>query len=538
AQLRERNQAKLSATQWLEKRVEEFKERVRIEGNRIEKFKNEHNLVTVGTELMSERELSRTLDRLIESRADAANALARLKNAEQIVKDPARLDAVFSSSQSPVIGELKRQQLTLSNQLTMTITRMGEDHPDVRVLKAQLNEVTKSISRELERVVENLRNEATISRVKAELQAKDLEALQERMIEGSKEIVALKELELDNRTTRDLFIALSTRLKESHVQSSLDTPDTRIVQQARPAQFPSWPRKPVVALAGLMSGLIFASSLILLQEFLFGFVRSPDEASSITSFATVASLPATGARSGTGNPITRAYEQLMPSYRSRDHVMPVERTVLADLSGRYAQGIFSLVSHLEMPATKTVPGQRGCVITVVSPTTGDGKTTTALNLVDYMAAAGKRVLLIDADCRSPALTASLMPEPTRSIADLVIDPPDASGLISKLDDADFDFCPGPHGQVCNRPTIVVASQALAKLIAEARDSYDYVVIDTPALNEYVDGLALVTQSDIAIVVARYGKTTRSSLKAVSEKLLANQARDVAIVLNETPTEQI
>ncbi|MGD9804286.1 MAG: GumC family protein, partial [Hyphomicrobiaceae bacterium] len=139
AQLRERNQAKLSATQWLEKRVEEFKERVRIEGNRIEKFKNEHNLVTVGTELMSERELSRTLDRLIESRADAANALARLKNAEQIVKDPARLDAVFSSSQSPVIGELKRQQLTLSNQLTMTITRMGEDHPDVRVLKAQLN---------------------------------------------------------------------------------------------------------------------------------------------------------------------------------------------------------------------------------------------------------------------------------------------------------------------------------------------------------------------------------------------------------------
>jgi capsular exopolysaccharide synthesis family protein len=143
------------------------------------------------------------------------------------------------------------------------------------------------------------------------------------------------------------------------------------------------------------------------------------------------------------------------------------------------------------------------VIAVTSPSAGDGKTVTVLNLAGAFAQAeGVRVLVVDADLRKPSVASYLGLDSDRSpgLSRALRNAGCALGDIVQRLDA-YNLWVVPAGPPDPSPCELLNSSQLAMLIREARRDFDCVLIDTPPallpdcrlIERWVDGfLMLVT----------------------------------------------
>jgi capsular exopolysaccharide synthesis family protein len=155
---------------------------------------------------------------------------------------------------------------------------------------------------------------------------------------------------------------------------------------------------------------------------------------------------------------------------------------------------------------------------VTSPSKGDGKTTAAINLAVLLAAAGKRVALLDFDLRHPQVGADLLIrdghrlsdllDPTRQLPELLVRPSE----LPTLSVLPIRFHPDEA-----HLTDAVAWR-LPEFIEPAREVADHVIIDTPPLGEVGDALMLARAVDEILVVIRPGNTNRSHIAVLRELL--------------------
>ena len=168
----------------------------------------------------------------------------------------------------------------------------------------------------------------------------------------------------------------------------------------------------------------------------------------------------------------------------------------------------------------------------VSPLTGGGKSTVVANLALAIAEGGTRVLVVDAD---GDLTAGLLPgnpdadgleqilAGRRVLGDCVQPNPSNSALAV--------LGPGPASP---RPVTGAArSKAASFLLAEAKERYDIVLIDSPALLEVANATELVNASDAAIIVLSPNELIRDHLEVV-ERLNLIGSDVVGYIYNRAP----
>ena len=147
----------------------------------------------------------------------------------------------------------------------------------------------------------------------------------------------------------------------------------------------------------------------------------------------------------------------------------------------------------------------GCrVIGVTSAQPGEGKSTVALNLAWSLAELGKRVLLIDADMRRPAIHTMLGRKPSPGLSNLLGDINSISSAIRKYSsstgDTTFDVITA--GEVSYNSSALLSSAQMERLSAALRPEYDYIVLDTSSVGAVIDAVPAAQQADGMIVVVR------------------------------------
>ena len=341
------------------------------------------------------------------------------------------------------------------------------------------------------------------------------------VVEGrSDAMAALRELELNLKTTLDVYAGVLSRLKEGQVQVSLPTTQSRIVSQATPPLRPYWPRKSLVLIIGPIGSLWLAVGFVLLQEFRLGIVRSAAELKHKVRYITT--LPMFGGRPSLAW-FRKLLDQLLPTKLKKFN--RIQLHTLDDMASPYAQALFTISSLMH----KAKQATGGSIFALMSAQVGEGKTTIALNLADYAANSGKRVLLIDADLRQPTLSETCAPLPGLSLVDIAEQKVDPAEVIIK---GTFDFCPGPHGHSCQRPMMVLDSDGVTRFLLEARADYDLVLIDTSPLLSFVDAQALLEKVDGVVLVIECGRTTRAQIKEALEAIGKHSGTLLGFVLNK------
>jgi len=169
------------------------------------------------------------------------------------------------------------------------------------------------------------------------------------------------------------------------------------------------------------------------------------------------------------------------------------------------------------------------ILAVTSPTRGDGKTVTVLNLALSMAQEfDRRTLLIDADLRHARLHTLLGIPREPGLADVLIGATSIDEALVTLPGHRLQVLPA--GAVHTQPAELLGSTPMRRLIEGLRRHFDRVVIDT-APAQSADTGALESCFDGALVVVRAGRTARPAI----ERALASipPAKLVGMVLNDS-----
>jgi polysaccharide biosynthesis transport protein len=179
-------------------------------------------------------------------------------------------------------------------------------------------------------------------------------------------------------------------------------------------------------------------------------------------------------------------------------------------------------------------GARMQVIVVTSPVASEGKTTTATNLAAAMAAADRRVLLVEADLRRPTLDDYFEVSLDAGLTDVVVGHAEIDEALAVVGTGGMGtkhMVLLPSGRLPPNPSEILGSDAMVQLLSRLRSRFDTIVINTPPLLPVTDAAVLSAHADGVIVVVRASKTTRHQLALALRSLDAVGARVLGTVLN-------
>jgi len=169
------------------------------------------------------------------------------------------------------------------------------------------------------------------------------------------------------------------------------------------------------------------------------------------------------------------------------------------------------------------------VVVVTSSVPDEGKSSTAVNLAMSIAQAGRTVLLVEGDLRRPRAAEYLGLEGAVGLTNVLV------GQVG-VDDVLQPWGVGglwvlPSGSIPPNPSELLASQNMIELLDSLRTRFDVVVIDSPPLLPVTDGAVTAARADGALLVVRYGSTTRAQVSAAAAALHAVDAKLLGCVMN-------
>lgn len=164
----------------------------------------------------------------------------------------------------------------------------------------------------------------------------------------------------------------------------------------------------------------------------------------------------------------------------------------------------------------SLPGSGCKCVGITSPSPGEGKSTTAVNLAISLAQIEKRVLLIDSDMRIPTIAEKLPLDPTPGLSDFLVGEAKLEDAIRSLDAYGIHVL--PSGNIPPDPTGLLESKQLETLFATIRETYDYVIVDLPPINTVPDAVILSRYIDGYLLAVREKQTEHRSINDALKQL--------------------
>ena len=302
--------------------------------------------------------------------------------------------------------------------------------------------------------------------------------------------------------------SLRDRAEQLSVLGSLQTGNAELVQRAEASNDPSAPRPKRNTAIGLLFGGLLGIGLAFLRDKLDRRLRTVESLAAAFRRPVLARVP-----------LTTTFHGGLPAQRSMaDEAFSTLWTNLRYFN--VTRGIHSVL--------------------VTSPTSGDGKSTVALNLAAAAARSGSRVLLIETDLRRPSLarvtgTATRPGGLTQVLAGVV----PFERAVFKFPVTVSTDGHGPErsidilfaGPIPPNPAEMLDSDGMRQLLQGAHEHYDLVVLDTPPLLVVPDAVPLLRQVSAVLAVGRLAATTRDAVAELESKLAILEAPLVGVVAN-------
>lgn len=160
----------------------------------------------------------------------------------------------------------------------------------------------------------------------------------------------------------------------------------------------------------------------------------------------------------------------------------------------------------------------------------EGKTSLAISLAATMAQSGWNVLLIDADMRKPNVAKRLNQGLIFGLSDYLMGEVDFTEALCETNIKNLTYlsCGNDHPNSMG----LLCSTHFEILISNARNNYNIVLFDTPALTSAVDGAIIASKVDAILLVVKMGVTTLTTLKRVKRQLENLNVNILGVVLNK------
>ena len=169
-------------------------------------------------------------------------------------------------------------------------------------------------------------------------------------------------------------------------------------------------------------------------------------------------------------------------------------------------------------------------LAMVAPTAECGLTTLTLNLAIALAQTGVRTLLVDADLRSPSVTAALGINANAGLTGIL------NGSIVDMDDVILrdvvtNLAILPAGGTPAQPHELLASGRFRQMVRETMREYDLTLYDTSPANQSPDAIAVANAAGYATIVGRRDHSYSSDVRTLANQLNDSGSVVIGSVLN-------
>jgi capsular exopolysaccharide synthesis family protein len=324
---------------------------------------------------------------------------------------------------------------------------------------------------------------------------------------------AWQDLERVNR----VFDTIQSNLEQREHEAKSPVVRVELQSPAKPSLKPNNSKRfGMMAAAPLGVGLL-VMGLLVLMELRGARVNDPDELASrirVQVIGVVPPLPqirtgsitpnsnsnSNGSGNGHGNSVmalagndTRAQRELDEFVQSLDHLR-VTLCARPDPWGR----------------------DRHCVL-ITSACGSEGKTTLAAQLAERCVNAGLMTLLIDGDLRNPTLSRMLEAAENPGLINVLRGDAAPEDVVIVVGDAS-GFHLLPAGTPRMDPSRLLQGDRLGRLLAQARESFDMIIVDAPPVLPVPDALTIGRWTDVAVLAVRYDMSRFPLVERANRKL--------------------
>ena len=447
-----------------------------------------------------ERARGEQITKLEIAQAHRADLLARAETAATAGMDLA----------DPRVDEYRK----LQEQISEARVRYTESHPALKNLLDQSRAIEERLKETIAKSGSNLSPEAFLA-IKEDLTKTDAEIadLERAVASWTRQIsevnaqleqfpgtsAQLQTLQQRLATAQENFKIWSQRDDELRFKESMQPGNATVFNPAT-AAFPTVSKATLAVMACIFS-LLMALGVGFLVEFADTTLRTPEE---IT------------------NTIGVGYLGSIVKLKEQRQVVFQDGKAAHQAAESYTR-IYSNIkfAQVEKPIRSLM---------VTSARKGEGKSTTLVNVACAIAAAGKRVIIVDTDLRNPTLQRILGSRHHAGLTSVL------AGEAALDDVLRTTPHPGlmllPAGPIPPNPSELLHSQAMKDIIAELEGRCDLVIFDSPPTLLVADAMLLGSELDAAIIVTEAGGVTRKMVQQVRDSLQTAKIRILGVILNK------
>jgi capsular exopolysaccharide synthesis family protein len=399
------------------------------------------------------------------------------------------------------LRDLYSERVKLERALESAKVELRPGHQTYQKTESELEKVQQRIRERVSVILGTLQNRYDMA---AELE----QYLKEEILRGEELSVQvaqgrsdyeLKKTEAENK--KHIFDLIARTVNEVQIGEQLMSNNVSILDEATVPPYPIKPRTRLNLMIGAMMGLFLGLAAAFFLDYLDNTFRTPDDVEKHLGLSVLG---------------------VIPKLREEDTVN--DRAIKEAYQSLRTSVIFSSKNH------------RRKVILVTSSGPQEGKSSTINNLGRMLAAAGDRVVLIDCDLRRPVQHQIQDAERDFGLTNYLAAPIEAQGAEAEW--ATYVKAVGPSnlhvmtsGPIPPSPPELLGSERFANLLSRLRESYDWVLIDSPPAASLADATVLASLADMVVLVVRHARTDRDVVIKTLHRLQAVNPVVVGAVLN-------
>jgi len=397
--------------------------------------------------------------------------------------------------QDEIVNDLVKTLLELS----LTEAKLKEEGNTKSPLFIQIQKRKKDLIKALQESIENLSKANKITLADINKRAEQLDYNAKRLPKTERRLINLSRL---LKVNEKIYLFLMEKRSSAAISMSSNTPDCKVIEPAMLSPlWPIAPNKKMTYLIAIVLGLVLPVVVIVLIDFLDDTIKSKEELEAATR------VPVLG---------------LIPKGKSDDiHYIALEKpkSVMAE-SFRIIRTNLSFFQKNKKPF----------VIMLTSTVASEGKTFCAINLASILAASGKKTVLLGFDLRKPKIHDYLNIENQTGLSHYLSGRAPLDKILSSTKQENLFIV--TSGDIPPNPAELLMSTRTNALLDELKESFDYIIMDTPPLGIVADSLILKEHVDLSLYVIRQGFSKREFVNRINEFSESTDAGKLSIMIND------
>ena len=506
---------------YLEKRIAELQSQIRSGEEQLANYAQSHEILSLDA---SQNTVVERLTGLNRELLEAENERHLAEAAYSATLQPGAAEANAEIADKS-IAEFKGKLVELKQKRAQLLLTDTDESPELK----DVNQQIVTLEKQLEETRGGAKKVITVNLESNYRKALDREkALRDSFNKQRAETVAQNQaainyniLKQEIETNKGLLDGLMQRSKENDVTMAGTPNNIHVVDYAAVPKDAIGPQRLQGVFLALALTLVFGIALALFLDYLDDTIKSPSDIESGLRLPSLAIIPIAGKIGQRFLPITRALQR-------NGH--NGGRELLINEIGPSAQA--EAYKHLRTSILLSTPGRAPKTLLVTSSVPAEGKTTTAVNTATVLAQTGAKVLIIDADMRRPRLH-QVFGLPNNDCLSAILSSEIAEGeILARINQyKDSNIYLLSSGAIPPNPAELLGSSQMRRLLDIVSKTFTHIVIDSPPIASFTDGVLIASLVDGVILVVHGGKTSRQVVRRSRQTLNEIGAKIIGVVLN-------